>query len=143
MAGDSVAASNAIPKVIGDSDEAAAKDAGKTQIARSRGRTIAHRRTERESVCVCERERERKRGVECDGSGAGCGFYCMAWISAAAEEERRNGGDIFFSCLGLAVTSSELITATTTAKNVALPAFFCRLQTVDNQPFRSFFLCSR
>ncbi len=140
VAADSVGASNANPKVIGDSDEAAAKDAGKTQIARSPGRTVA----QRESVCESEREREGKRGVECDGSGAGCGFYCMAWISAAAaEEERRNGGDIFFSCLGVAVTSSELITATTTAKNVALPAFFCRLQTVDNQPFRSFFLCSR
>ncbi|KAH8953129.1 hypothetical protein BDL97_08G007400 [Sphagnum fallax] len=68
----------------------------------------------------------------------------MAWISAAAaEEERRNGGDIFFSCLGVAITSSQLITATTTFKNVALPAFFCRLQTVDNQPFCSFFLCSK
>ncbi len=136
-------ASNANPKVIGHSDEAAADDAGKTQIATSRGRTIAHRGTERARERVCARERERKRGVECDGSGAGCDFYCMAWISAAAEEERRNGGDIFFSCLGVAVTGSDLITATTTAKNVALPAFFCRLQTVDNQPFRSFFLCSR
>jgi hypothetical protein len=49
VAGDSVGASNANPKVIG-SDEAAAKDAGKTQIARSPGRTIAQR--ERERVCV-------------------------------------------------------------------------------------------
>jgi hypothetical protein len=55
VAGDSVGASNANPKVIGDSDEAAAKDAGKTQIARSRGRTIAHRGRDRDRdrVCVC------------------------------------------------------------------------------------------
>jgi len=79
VAGDLVGASNANPKVIGDSDEAAAKDAGKTQIARSRGRIIAHRGTERERerervcVCVCERAREKE----------GCGVrwqWCRLWL---------------------------------------------------------------
>ncbi len=86
------AASNANPKVIGDSDEAAAKDAGKTQIARSRGRTIAHRGRERESVCVCvwERESGRERGVWSTMAVVQA-VASIAWFGSQQQQQKSGG----------------------------------------------------
>ncbi len=91
VAGDSVGASNANPKVIGDSDEAAAKDAGKTQIARSRGRTIAQRERERERDCVCVRESERERGVW-SAMAVVQAVASIAWLGSQQQQQKKSGG---------------------------------------------------